>query len=257
MVQLPEKADETERGKHMKKALVTGASGGIGRAVASHLAGDGYEVVLNYHKNEKSARSLFKELTRAYGEGAAVLARADLSDSAQVADLFRAAGKIDLLVNNAGIAQQKLFTDLTDRDWDDMFNVDVRGVFLCCRAALPAMIREKSGCIVNISSMWGQVGASCEVHYSAAKAAVIGLTKALAKEVGPSGIRVNCIAPGVIATEMNAGFSKETMEALRRETPLCRIGSPEDIAHAVSFLASPRAGFITGQVLGVSGGMVI
>lgn len=241
----------------MKKAIVTGASGGIGRAVSARLAAEGYRMVLHYHKNEKSARSLLEELTRAYGEGTAVLAQADLSDSAQVERLFRAAGKVDLLVNNAGIAQQKLFTDLTDRDWDDMFNVDVRGVFLCCRAVLPAMIREKSGCILNISSMWGQVGASCEVHYSAAKAAVIGLTKALAKEVGPSGIRVNCIAPGVIATEMNAGFSGETMEQLRRETPLCRIGTPEDVAQAAAFLASPRAGFITGQVLGVSGGMVI
>lgn len=241
----------------MKKALVTGASGGIGRAVAARLAGDGYRVFLNYYKNEESARSLLERLTRAYGPEAAALARADISDPAQVEDLFRAAGKIDLLVNNAGIAQQKLFTDLTDRDWDDMFNVDVKGVFLCCRAALPAMIREKSGCIVNISSMWGQTGASCEVHYSAAKAAVIGLTKALAKEVGPSGIRVNCIAPGVIDTEMNAGFSEETMAQLREETPLCRIGSPEDIAEAAAFLASERAGFITGQVLGVSGGMVI
>lgn len=241
----------------MKKALVTGASGGIGQAVAARLAGDGYEVVLNYHRNEKDARNLLERLTRACGPGCAVLAQADVSDSAQVAELFRAAGKIDLLVNNAGIAQQKLFTDLTDSDWDEMFNVDVRGVFLCCRAALPEMIREKKGCIVNISSMWGQVGASCEVHYSAAKAAVIGLTKALAKEVGPSGVRVNCVAPGVIDTEMNAGFSGETMRQLREETPLCRIGSPEDIAEAVAFLASPRAGFITGQVLGVSGGMVI
>ncbi|MCI1966102.1 MAG: SDR family oxidoreductase [Oscillospiraceae bacterium] len=241
----------------MKKALVTGASGGIGQAVAARLAKDGYQVFLHYHHNEKRARSLMERLTRAYGTEAALPARADLSDSAQVAEMFRCAGNIDLLVNNAGIAQQKLFTDLTDRDWDEMFNVDVRGVFLCCRAALPAMIHRKSGCIINISSMWGQVGASCEVHYSAAKAAVIGLTKALAKEVGPSGIRVNCIAPGVIDTEMNAGFSEETMEQLREETPLCRIGSPADIAQAAAFLASPQAGFITGQVLGVSGGMVI
>ncbi|QNK39664.1 elongation factor P 5-aminopentanone reductase [Caproicibacter fermentans] len=241
----------------MKKALVTGASGGIGQAVAARLAADGYKVYLNYFKNEKGARSLWERLTRACGPESAVLARADISDSAQAAELFRSAGKLDLLVNNAGIAQQKLFTDLTDGDWDQMFNVDVRGVFLCCRAALPDMIREKSGCILNISSMWGQVGASCEAHYSAAKAAVIGLTKALAKEVGPSGVRVNCIAPGVIATEMNAGFSEQTMEELREETPLCRIGSPEDIAAAVSFLASEQAGFITGQVLGVNGGMVI
>lgn len=241
----------------MKTALVTGASGGIGQAVARRLAADGYRVALNYLKNETGARKLAEELTRAYGPSSAVPVRADISDSAQVEELFRACGPVDLLVNNAGIAQQKLFTDLTDRDWDDMFNVDVRGVFLCCRRALPDMIRNKSGCIVNISSMWGQVGASCEAHYSAAKAAVIGLTKALAKEEGPSGIRVNCVAPGVIATEMNAGFSEETMRELREETPLCRIGSPEDIADAVAFLASPQSCFITGQVLGVSGGMVI
>ena len=241
----------------MKKALVTGASGGIGGAVAARLAKDGYRVVLHYHQNAAGARSLWERLTRAYGEEAAALAGADLRDSAQVADLFRGVGRLALLVNNAGIAQQKLFTDLTDRDWDEMFNVDVRGVFLCCRAALPAMIRQKSGCIVNVSSMWGQVGASCEVHYSAAKAAVIGLTKALAKEVGPSGVRVNCVAPGVIGTKMNAGFSEQTLEQLRQETPLCRLGTPEDIAKAVSFLASPGAGFITGQILGVNGGMII
>lgn len=241
----------------MKRALITGASGGIGRAVARRLAHDGYEVVLNYRRNETSARELLDELSRAYGPGAAALARADVSDPAQVDAMFRAAGNIDLLVNNAGIAQQKLFTDLTEEDWDTMFGVDVKGVFLCCRAALPHMIHEKRGGIVNISSMWGQVGASCEVHYSAAKAAVIGLTKALAKELGPSGIRVNCIAPGVIATEMNAALSEETMGQLRGETPLCRIGLPEDIAAAVGFLASEDAAFITGQVLGVSGGMII
>lgn len=241
----------------MKKALVTGASGGIGRAVARRLAADGYAVALNYRSNEKGARELLGELSRAYGPGAAFLARADVSDAAQVEELFRAAGDIDLLVNNAGIAQQKLFTDLTEADWDGMFAVDVKGVFLCCRRALPHMIREKRGCIVNISSMWGQVGASCEVHYSAAKAAVIGLTKALAKEVGPSGVRVNCVAPGVVETAMNAGLDEEARRELREEIPLGRFGSPEDVAAAVSFLASERAGFVTGQVLGVSGGMVI
>ena len=241
----------------MKKALVTGASGGIGRAVARRLAADGYEVVLNYRRDEKSARELLGELSRAHGPGAASLARADVSDAAQVEEMFRTAGNVDLLVNNAGIAQQKLFTDLTEADWDEMFAVDVKAVFLCCRRALPYMIREKRGCIVNVSSMWGQVGASCEVHYSAAKAAVIGLTKALAKEVGPSGVRVNCVAPGVVETRMNAGLDEEARRELREEIPLGRFGSPEDIAAAVSFLASERAGFVTGQVLGVSGGMVI
>lgn len=238
-------------------ALVTGASGGIGRAVARRLARGGYRVMLGYHRNEKGALSILEELRRAYGREAAEMMRADVSDAGEVDGLFRAAGNVDLLINNAGIAQQKLFTDLTEEDWDRMFAVDVRGVFLCCRRALPYMIHEKRGCIVNVSSMWGQVGASCEAHYSAAKAAVIGLTQALAKELGPSGIRVNCVAPGVIGTEMNAGFAAETMERLREETPLCRIGSPEDIAAACAFLASPDAGFITGQVLGVNGGMVV
>ena len=162
-----------------------------------------------------------------------------------------------MLVNNAGIAQQKLFTDLTLQDWERLFAVDVTGVFLCCRRALPGMIRRQQGVILNISSMWGQVGASCEVHYSAAKAAVIGLTKALAKEEGPSRIRVNCIAPGVIATEMNAHLTPEDMEDLREETPLLRIGTPADVARAAVFLASDQASFITGQVLGVNGGMVV
>ena len=137
-----------------------------------------------------------------------------------------------------------------------MFAVDVDGVFRCCQCALPHMIREKAGVIVNIASMWGQTGASCEVHYSAAKAAVIGLTRALAKELGPSGIRVNCVSPGVIDTKMNAPLGPGTMEALREETPLCRIGTPEDVAEAVAFLAGEGARFITGQVLGVNGGFV-
>ena len=161
---------------------------------------------------------------------------------------------MDVLVNNAGIAQQKLFSDITPEEWRRMFAVDVEGVFHCCQCALPYMIHRKAGSIVNISSVWGQVGASCEVHYSAAKAAVIGLTKALAKELGPSGIRVNCVAPGVIRTEMNAHLSGEDMEALREETPLCRIGEPEEVADAVSFLAGEGSRFVTGQILAVSGG---
>ena len=168
-------------------------------------------------------------------------------------ELFRLAGPVDVLVNNAGIAQQKLFTDITEDDWRRMFAVDVDGVFRCCQCALPHMIHEKSGCIINIASIWGEIGASCEVHYSAAKAAVIGLTKALAKELGPSHIRVNCVSPGVIDTEMNAMFDEETMRDLCESTPLGRIGSPEDIAAAVSFLASDAASFITGQTLSVNG----
>lgn len=241
----------------MKKALITGASGGIGRAAALHLVRDGCHVTANYFRSEQAAESLRKEIEDTYGNNRIEIYKADISDPQQVEEMFRAAGEIDVLVNNAGIAQQKLFTELTVQDWERMFRVDVEGVFLCCRAALPAMIRRKSGKIINISSMWGQVGASCEVHYSAAKAAVIGLTQALAKEVGPSNIQVNCIAPGVIATRMNAALDEDTLEELKNETPLERIGTPGDIASAVSFLASEAADFITGQVLGVNGGMVI
>ena len=182
---------------------------------------------------------------------------AELAGRAAVEELFRLAGPVDVLVNNAGIAQQKLFTDVTEEDWRRVFAVDVDGVFRCCQCALPHMIHEKAGSIVNISSMWGQVGASCEVAYSAAKAAVIGLTKALAQELGPSHIRVNCVCPGVIDTEMNAALGADTMDALREETPLGRIGAPEDVAAAVSFLAGEESSFVTGQILGVNGGFVI
>lgn len=241
----------------MKKALVTGASRGIGRAVAKQLCRDGYSVIINYAHSDGDAMSLQNELNREKQEKCAERYKADVSDRAQAEAMFRSAGGIDLLVNNAGIAQQKLFTDLTEQDWERMFAVDVTGVFHCCQLALPHMIHQKQGKIINISSMWGQVGASCEVHYSAAKAAVIGLTKALAKEVGPSNIQVNCIAPGVINTQMNAALSPETMRELKEETPLCRIGTPEDIAAAVSFLASPAADFITGQILSVNGGIIL
>ena len=240
----------------MKKALITGASRGIGRAAAEALAADGFTVYLNYNRSEDAALRFAEALNKAHGNCAEAL-RADVSDRAQVEAMFLRAGEVDVLVNNAGVAQQKLFTDITEEEWAALFAVDVGGVFRCCQCALPGMIRRKSGKIINISSMWGQVGASCEVHYSAAKAAVIGLTKALAKEVGPSGIQVNCIAPGVIATEMNAALSEETLAELREETPLGRIGTPEDVAAAISFLASPRSDFITGQVIGVSGGMII
>ncbi len=241
----------------MKKALVTGASGGIGRAVARRLCRDGYFVILNYNRSGQAALALRDELNASFAEPQAEAIHADLTDLAQTEAMFRAAGNVDVLVNNAGIAQQKLFTDLTEENWRRMMEVDVGGVFRCCRLALPHMIHEKRGKIVNISSMWGQVGASCEVSYSAAKAAVIGLTKALAKEVGPSGIQVNCIAPGVIGTPMNAGFGPDTLRGLAEETPLGRLGTPEDVAETVSFLVSPGADFITGQVIGVNSGFVI
>ena len=236
----------------MKTALVTGGSRGIGAAVCRRLAEDGFRVVVHFNRSREKAEALARELTEKTGLPHLALP-AELAERAQVEELFRLAGPVDVLVNNAGIAQQKLFTDITEDDWRRMFAVDVDGVFRCCQCALPHMIHEKSGCTINIASIWGEIGASCEVHYSAAKAAVIGLTKALAKELGPSHIRVNCVSPGVIDTEMNAMFDKETMRDLCESTPLGRIGSPEDIAAAVSFLASDAASFITGQTLSVNG----
>jgi len=244
-------------GPALQKALVTGAAGGIGSAIAKRLCRDGFFVVLNFFHSEKAAVRLRDGINSSFPEPRAEIFRADVSDRAQAENMFRSAGGIDVLVNNAGIAQQKLFTDITEDDWRRMMAVDVTGVFHCCQLALPYMIHRKHGKIINISSMWGQAGASCEVHYSTAKAAVIGLTKALAKEVGPSGITVNCIAPGVIDTPMNASLGPETMRGLKEETPLERIGTPDDIAGAVSFLASPDADFITGQAIGVNGGFVI
>ena len=241
----------------MKNALVTGASGGIGQAVARELARRGWGVALHYWKNEASARRLEEEIL-AQG-GSARRYQADLTDPAQVEALFAAAeedfGFLEGLVNNAGTAWKGLFTDMTLEDWRQVLDSDLTSVFLCCRRALPPMIRRKRGSIVNVSSMWGQVGASCEAAYSAAKAGVIGLTKALAKEEGPSGIRVNCLAPGVVRTPMNGDLSPEDLAALREETPLERVGSPEEIAQAAAFLLENT--FVTGQVLGVNGGLVV
>jgi len=241
----------------MQTALITGASRGIGSAIARQLAANGFRVIINYNYSAKEAEYLAAELNNTHGKGCSCVLQADVSSREQVERMFAAIGGVDVLVNNAGIAQQKLFTNITERDWDRMFDVDVKGVFHCCQCALPYMIHQKRGKIINISSMWGQVGASCEVHYSAAKAAVIGLTKALAKEVGPSGIQVNCVAPGVIQTEMNGHLDQDTINELKEETPLGVIGSAEDIANAVSFLAGETANFITGQILGVNGGMII
>lgn len=242
----------------METALITGGSRGIGAAIAAALARAGYAVAINYNHSADAAEALAASL-RAEGR-AALPVQADVSDPAQVAAMFAAVerqlGAVSVLVNNAGIAQQKLFTDLSDADWRRMMGVHLDGAFYCCRAALPAMIRARYGRILNIASMWGQVGGSCEVHYSAAKAGLIGLTKALAKEEGPSGITVNCIAPGVVDTDMMASFSAEDRAALADETPVCRLGNADEVAAAAVFLCSPAAGFITGQVLGVNGGLV-
>ena len=244
----------------MSRALVTGGTGGIGAAICRALAAQKTDIAIHYCKKQRNAFSLAEELEADFGVRAVAVC-ADVADSTSVKKMFDVIdsfGGIDILVNNAGVAQQKLFTDITEADWRHMTGVDLDGVFFCCQEALRRyMLPAHSGVILNISSMWGQVGASCEVHYSAAKAGVIGLTKALAKEVGLSGIRVNCIAPGVIMTDMMKGFDESTLSFLREETPLNRLGTPEDVAEAAAFLCSDKARFITGQVLGVNGGFVI
>ena len=242
-----------------KTAVVTGASRGIGAAAARALAAQGCRVAVCCRQRRAEAGAVAAGI-RAAG-GTALDFCADVSDEAAVQAMFaeirRTLGDPDILVNNAGVAWQKLFTDVTAAEWDAMFGVCVKGAFHCCQAVLPHMIRQKWGRIINVSSMWGQVGTSCEAPYSAAKAALIGLTKALAKEEGPSGITVNCVAPGVIDTEMMAAFSAGDKAVLAEETPLGRLGTPEDVAAAIAFLASEAGSFFTGQVLCPNGGFVV
>lgn len=241
----------------MKNVLITGASGGIGTAAAKAFAKRGYGVALHYNTNMAAAKATADEIIK--NGGRAEIFQADIADEAAVNEMFTRAeqslGFIDTLVNNAGADWKGLFTDMTLDEWNRIMAINCTGAFLCSRRALPAMIRNHSGSIVNISSIWGEVGASCEVAYSTSKAAIIGLTKALAKEVGPSNIRVNCVSPGVIDTPMNGDLSEEDMAVLKDETPLMRIGTPEEAAEAIVFLA--ESSFITGQVLGVNGGFVI
>lgn len=242
-----------------KTVIVTGGSRGIGEATVRELAALGYSVALVYNTSEEKAHTVVRELK---GLGFICEAfRCDVSSSESVKEtvlkIADTLGKPFALVNCAGIAQQKLFTEITDDDWHRMIETDLSGTFYFCREALPYMISDKCGKIVNIASMWGETGASLEVHYSAAKAGVIGLTKALAKEVGLSGITVNAVSPGVVMTDMMSSFSKEDIDALKDETPLNKVGVPSDIASAVAFLLSDKADFITGQVLSVNGGFVI
>lgn len=238
----------------MKNVLITGGSRGIGKQCVYEFIKNGYRVFLNYNNSKSEAEEIAKET-------GAIIIKADVSNADEVkkmADyIHENYGKIDVIVNNAGISQIKLFTDISENDWDNMFDVNVKGMFLVTKAFIDDMILKQYGKIINISSMWGVTGGSCEVHYSASKAAVIGFTKALAKELGPSKIFVNCIAPGVIETEMNSHLSEEDIKELCNETPLERIGKPEEVAKAVMFLASDNADFITGQVINVDGGMVI
>ena len=243
----------------MKYALITGASGGIGTATARAFAQAGYGVAIHAHRSVDKLHALAQELSALSVPVLEVCA--DLSDPVQaktmVDNVLEKFCQLDILVCCSGLSHVGLVTDIDPQQWKTLFGVNVDGMHYCCQAVLPHMVHRKEGCILTVSSMWGQVGASCEVAYSATKGAVIAYTKALAQEVGPSNIRVNCIAPGVIATEMNAHLSPEDMAALADETPLGRIGTPEECAACALFLASEGASFVTGQVLAPNGGLVI
>lgn len=240
-------------------ALVTGASRGIGRAIAAELSAEGWAVCVNYLEQKAAAEELVRRL-RAQGREAIAL-QADVADrqavEAMVETVEAELGPVGLLVNNAGISRQGLFQDIGDADWDRILAVNLTGARNAIQAVLPHMLNEKRGCIVNISSIWGLRGASCEVAYACSKAAIVGLTRSLALELAPSGIRVNCVAPGCIETDMVRVLGPETRAMLVEETPLGRLGTPEDIAHAVAFFASENASFLTGQVLTADGGFIV
>ena len=234
----------------MRTVIITGGSRGIGRAAVRRFAAQGDQVYFLYEKSEEAARQLAQET-------GTVAIPCDITDAAHVEEVFGRFSTVDVLINNAGIADYHPINWTEPEVFRRVMDVNVTGAFLCAKAVLPAMLRRQAGVILNMSSMWGLVGASCEVAYSASKAAVIGLTKALAKELGPSGIRVNAVAPGVIATDMMKTIAPEVMEALRQDTPLERLGQPEDVANTLWYLASEQAAFITGEVINVSGGFVI
>ncbi len=235
----------------LKTALVTGSSRGIGAATARALARRGWTVHINYLQSKALAEAVAAET-------GGIAVQADVADEAQVRRMFEATGPVALLVNNAGIALRSgLLTDVTDEQWRRIFDVNVHGMYHCCRAYIPEMVRRKEGRIVNLASVLGVVGGSCEAPYSATKGAVIALTKALAKELGPSGIRVNAVAPGMIDTDMTRHIVGDDRAALADAAALCRIGTPEDVAGVTAMLAEPGAGFVTGQILGIDGGLVI
>lgn len=243
--------EETDR---MQTVLITGGSRGIGEAMVRIFSEKGWRAAFTYLNSEEKALALSQET------GALALrcdAKSEADTAAMAERTLKAFDHLDALICNAGVAYTGLIQDMTVSQWDELFAVNVRGPFLTTRAFLPGMISRRSGSILYISSMWGQVGASCEAAYSACKAALIGFGKALAKEAGPSGVRVNCLCPGVIQTDMLREYSNEDLRALADDTPLLRLGTPEDVARAAYFLSSPEAAFITGQTLGVNGGFVI
>lgn len=242
----------------MKTALVTGGAKGIGAAVVKKLCEQGFRVAVHYNHSEEKALALSSFLV---SEGYDIFpVKGDISDPKQVRSVIETvlgrAGSIDVLVNNAGVDSWELFDTVTDGEWNRVLGADLSGTFYCCREVLPHMLRNKYGRIINIGSIWGQTGASCEVAYSAAKAGVIGLTKALAKETAPSGITVNCVSPGAVDTDMMKRFSEDEIDSFLEEIPLGRLAKPEEVACAVAFFASGEASYITGQILGVNGGML-
>ena len=251
----PAPQPEPPAARRDRTVLISGGDRGIGAAAARAFYRAGYRVAILYHCNAEAADALQKELPGVTAVQCDVASRASCELAFRAAE--QALGRVDVLVSNAGIAQQKLFTDIAPDEWQRMLDVNLTGAFNLCQLALPGMIRRKAGRILTVSSMWGQTGGSCEVHYSAAKAGLIGLTKALAKEEGPSGITVNCVAPGVIETDMMAAFTAEDKAALAEETPVGRLGSADEVAALLVFLADEGAGYITGQVFGVNGGLVI
>ena len=243
----------------MKTVLITGASGEIGAAAAKLFAQNGYAVAINYLKNEKSAHKTAEDIIKNGGKSAVY--KADVADSNAVFEMTgkikKELGSIDVLINNAAVADQRMLCDVTPEIWQRIFDVNITGVFNCCRAVMEDMVYKKNGSIINVSSMWGIVGASCEVAYSASKAAVVGFTKALAKELGPSGVRVNCVSPGLIDTKMNAHLDKQSLLEIEEETPLMRSGKPLEVAETMLYLASEKASFITGQNISINGGFVM
>ena len=235
-------------GKHMRNVVITGGSRGIGAAAVREFAARGDRVYFLYEKDHAAAKSVAQQT------GAAAIC-CDVADGAAVKAAFSQIGDVDVLICNAGIMHFGLLSMMEESAWDRIFAVNVKGIYHCVNAAMPSFLKKQAGCVITVSSMWGQVGASCEAAYSATKGAVIALTKALAKELGPSGVRVNCVAPGVILTDMCSGVEPEILEQMAQETPVGRNGKPEDVAKAFAYLAD--AEFVTGDVLSVSGGYVL